>query len=408
MQPLQPNAQSSVDADSHQRDNSSEESSLIQDDFGRQRASGADSIDDQSNMLSRKTSTASECTTVSDYTPENTVTSNFNAASPPTASMMQNALIDSAAASEAAFQVHGEGQPAMSSLEGDNFAAQPASSGQVNVPALKDVEAAPPNDRPPQERKISRFRVSPATITVTNEKPNTLSTDENPLAAAGSALNAALAMAQPVQVQMPAGNFIIQQQGAAGEQVMHHIPANFNAAQIIANAPAVLAANPQLNMNSLAQLKIGLENITHGHMIFSSNANQISPEMMMQQQMEHIPAGFVDANGQIAIAKEYYQQQLAQQQNAMAPIPLDGQHVDHTGRILSQQSSTETMQEQLLVVYEFTFSRCAPTINAVLFQISRLSRQEFAAQLAAHALRSDSNSAAATAADGPARRPAVH
>lgn len=39
--------------------------------------------------LSRKTSTASECTTMSDYTPENTISSSTTS-SPPTISMFQN------------------------------------------------------------------------------------------------------------------------------------------------------------------------------------------------------------------------------------------------------------------------------------------------------------------------------
>lgn len=58
-------------------------------------ATASDSItDDQSSIgqqLSRKTSTASECTTMSDYTPENTISSSTTS-SPPTISMFQNAL----------------------------------------------------------------------------------------------------------------------------------------------------------------------------------------------------------------------------------------------------------------------------------------------------------------------------
>lgn len=42
-----------------------------------------------SRELSRKTSTASECTTMSDYTPENTISSSTTS-SPPTISMFQN------------------------------------------------------------------------------------------------------------------------------------------------------------------------------------------------------------------------------------------------------------------------------------------------------------------------------
>lgn len=376
MQPLQPNANisSNLDSDTHQRDNSSEESSLIQDDFGRHKISGTDSIDDQSNILSRKTSTASECTTVSDYTPENTITS--NAASPPTVAMMQNAMIDSNIGNEQISQPPADNDVSMIDLT----VAQNVRVNQINVPSVKDIEAAPPGDNAQRVRKISRFVVSPATITVTNEKINQMQppTEENATTIAAST--------QQIPIQIQTGNVIIP------ETTMPTIPVNFNAAHLIANAPAMFAANPQLSgeiaqlmstvqaqsgntsitpneilsqsqpateflqqhlkkpldhINTLEQLKIELENITHGHMIFNlPNPNQISPEMLMQQQMEQIPVGMIDSNGQLT--NEYYQQQMAQQQNALAMNPSDV-HVDHATRNLSQQNSLETVQDQALV-----------------------------------------------------------
>lgn len=95
MQPLQTTTANSVpndvDTENAASVNSSEESSVSLvhgTDDGLKQSKVIDLGDDHTHfVISRKTSTASECTTMSDYTPENTITSN-STSSPPTISMM--------------------------------------------------------------------------------------------------------------------------------------------------------------------------------------------------------------------------------------------------------------------------------------------------------------------------------
>lgn len=404
MQPLQPNANaSSNNSDGDNRGNSSEESSLIQDDATKYRYSGIESCDDQGNILSRKTSTASECTTMSDYTPENTITSNSTTSSPPTISVVPNYVggepvtaNNDSNVSNAIEQMNQQQTQQPQSMT-TSFESTPSGDATINATTAvptKDVEAAPPSDR---VRKISRFVVSPAILTVTNEKLNPMAPTEEVPTPPPQNQTSITANTQHQFIQQQAMQQIAQQQQQMQSQPMFE--SHRNVVELsTTQASNILAANPQLSgkiaefmstvqaengtapftnptelltqshtakefiqqqlkkplgpdhINTLEQLKIELENITHGHMAF--NPNQISPEMVMHQQMQQDMQPMIDVGGgQMINVNEYYRQQQQQQiqqqqqQQRLQSIPNE-QYTDQNTRNLSQQNSLENAPDQ--------------------------------------------------------------
>lgn len=382
MQPLQTTALNAANSDVEGENvasvNSSEESvSLVQcTDDGPPKIS--DLGDEHTHfVISRKTSTASECTTMSDYTPENTITSN-STLSPPTISMMQQQQMQ---------QQHLPIRPETIALipveQGVDGGAtdidQSTPTGVesnliVNTTSVtKDVEAASPTNKSSvgsqPVRKISRFLVSPAILTVTNEKlssPQMTPTEEKtieqyPLIMSTPASQPPLAMTHE---QMMAQQMVMEiERQRLGE--------NIN----IMNASEILSVNPQLSgkiaefmssvqaengapfinpaeiltqthtakefiqqqlkkplgpdhINTLEQLKIELEHITHGHMAFNmANVTQLSPEIVLQQQIDQQSQQL--EHQQLEYRQlEQHQQQLEQQlQQQQQIIYANGNHV---------------------------------------------------------------------------------
>lgn len=289
--------------------------------------------------LSRKTSTTSDVySSMSDYTPENTITSSTTS-SPPTISTMQNVLpLDentsselsrpqpqlaqsesvTSASTDNSMATAGQSATSPDALSASESTAATPPSDSLNhqmaqVDSLiKDVEAAIISEKevPRQPyRKISRFRVSPAILTADTHTPVVLpsitptvseliETAELPetiiaqpdLSLSLGAVNDAETLSgipQPnhAVVQSPTAVLTIEQQvqyigsslanqpsaiyvvdPASGEG----LPVDPNNALQQANA----ATTPQTakplgpeHINTLEQLKIGLENITHAHVV---------------------------------------------------------------------------------------------------------------------------------------------
>lgn len=395
-----------------------------------------DVSDDQTvHTLSRKTSTASECTTMSDYTPENTITSSTTS-SPPTTSIFQNVLsadvgglddgmilIDNPtmprsspilpnqfAAVEMSSKIGGmptdreNSNRSQLKIENNNVVSTSPGSAPASVAApLKDLEAATtsPNKTQPA-RKISRFLVSPAILTVTNEKAHISPTEE---------------VSTPTLTQAP-----VQFHTTTTEQVsIEQRQIETNISQMTSTS-SILSVDPKLSgkiaefmssvqsdggtpfinpteilaqtntldakefiqqqlkkplgpdhINTLEQLKIELENITHAHMMtkfFAEsetfnmvNAAHLSPEMILQHQVDandfyqsqgqpiHDPFVFEQNNLQL----QQQQQQLLQSQlNPENSLPFVTEPMTNVNepylhsevKKLSQQSSIENTQEQ--------------------------------------------------------------
>lgn len=362
MQPLQMTAANVASSDAEAENaacgNSSEESvSLVHvTEDGTKQNRIIDFGDEHTHfVISRKTSTASECTTMSDYTPENTITSN-STSSPPTISMMQ----------QQHQQQHMPIRPeALMPTEQhvDNTTEIEQSTPTENEPNLidtttsvtKDVEAASPTNKGEvgnqPVRKISRFLVSPAILTVTNEKlssPQGTPTDEKTID------QHPFGVSTPTLQPPPA---ITHEQLMAQQMVMEIERQRLGENVNLINASEILSVNPQLSgkiaefmssvqaengapfinpaeiltqthtakefiqqqlkkplgpdhINTLEQLKIELEHITHGHMAFNmANVTQLSPEMGLQQQF--------DQQAQQLEHQKLEYQQLEQQQQQL-------------------------------------------------------------------------------------------
>lgn len=347
-------ATSDQDTNSDEYNTSSEQNAddkveLKQDTDDSSKQQHTDSTDEHTvSTLSRKTSTASDVySSMSDYTPENTVTSSTTS-SPPTVSILQNILphdepsdsvqVDSVTTSQTVSPVNVQNPTDTGITNEQSPSAGPASLNANEVPAntnteqssdpsgasepsesinqqmaqvdslLKDAEALGEADKiikPQPIRKISRFLVSPAILSVdaaslpkiqsgnnsvlieaiepsspftpseltlslaaVNET-ETLSTVLPPGHPVANAQNQPMTIEQQVQyigsslANQSVLNYVVDPNG---EGISVYDPNNANLQN---NPVATTPQNPKPlgpeHINTLEQLKIGLENITHAH-----------------------------------------------------------------------------------------------------------------------------------------------
>lgn len=209
--------------------------------------------DDSTESLSRKTSTASEYTSLSDYTPEHTV----NTATPSTSSS----------------------QATVSHLFRPE-AIPPLPIDQEPEPTVVVVEPAPPPVKPVATRKISRFLVSPAIMPV--GELNLDPTSAKSLASAIASASSSAVAYQPVLDMLESGLYNpLEAAGSNGDQAGGGLPVT-TAQDMLDATNVLLAANhnniaprPPDQINTLEQLKIGLENITHAHVVQSQQQQQL-------------------------------------------------------------------------------------------------------------------------------------
>lgn len=403
MQPLQMSSSNSniPDADSRNFD---DVNSLSQsnDEFMKHRTAISDAGDDPSiPALSRKTSTASECTTMSDYTPENTITSSITS-SPPTIPTLHNVLPSDSSTHDTPTILHDRPLDGVSNaiipptnpvstnmatipfIDADTEKAavlQNLATPQVVPNVSKDVEAAPPKtDKAHPVRKISRFLVSPAILTVTNEKsvPHT-PTDEHAPRTPNAMVNAEVpfetiapsnVVNQPNVVnlssELAAASNILNVDPALSGKIAEFITSvnpPFNATEILGQPNSIAAKELQEQLkkqigpdhiNTLEQLKIELENITHAHMITKLLADndiavQLTPEMIMRQHLDQ---------QQLHPGHEQYMLEVAQQQhhqmmhNQMHPGAVHDMSTmseplaEINNQHLLQQANVENMSDQ--------------------------------------------------------------
>lgn len=198
--------------------------------------------DDSIDSLSRKTSTASEYTSLSDYTPEHTV---------------NTATVGSTSSSQAA---------TVSAL----FRADAVPPLPIDTVEPEDVPAPIQPPKSVATRKISRFLVSPAIMTV-----GELNLDPSSAQSLASAIASASASAvayQPVLDMLESGLYNPLDSMNSAEATLPVTTAQdmLDATNVLLAANnSNLAPRPPDQINTLEQLKIGLENITHAHVMQS-------------------------------------------------------------------------------------------------------------------------------------------
>lgn len=210
---------------------------------------------DEHDSASRKTSTASDYTfSSSDYTPENTIVDGMDDQPAPT--------------------------PAQDIVLGPS-AAQPATQSPGDVPTTK-AESPQSEPKTTPQRKISRFYVSPVNLNIPQQQIITMDTNKT-IQVTVETTSETKITTQLDNVGSPAaagatGKDVGENPGISSSGEMSGEFQNANANQ---NVRASSHA-PSEQMNTLEQLKIGLENITHAHVIAAQQQQQ-----QMQQQQGH-------------------------------------------------------------------------------------------------------------------------
>lgn len=193
--------------------------------------------DDSTESLSRKTSTASEYTSLSDYTPEHTVNTPSTSSSQATVSHL--------------------------------FRPEAIAPLPEDTKADPETTVEPP--KPVATRKISRFLVSPAIMPV--GELNLDPTSAKSLASAIASASSSSVAYQPVLDMLESGLYNPLSEAAGSTDP--GLPVT-TAQDMLDATNVLLAANnsniaprPPDQINTLEQLKIGLENITHAHVVQS-------------------------------------------------------------------------------------------------------------------------------------------
>lgn len=203
---------------------------------------------DEHDSASRKTSTASDYTfSSSDYTPENTIVDGMEDQPPPA--------------------------PVQEIVLGQS-AAQPTTQSPADVPPT-NAESPQAEPKTTPQRKISRFYVSPVNLNIPQQQIITMDTNKT-IQVTVETTSETKITTQLDNVASPAAAA-----AAAGKDVGEN-PTNSTSGEMSgefqnANPNQISRASshaPSEQMNTLEQLKIGLENITHAHVIAAQQQQQ--------------------------------------------------------------------------------------------------------------------------------------
>ncbi|KAG4079903.1 hypothetical protein HA402_015034 [Bradysia odoriphaga] len=281
----------SPSSDGHSGSSSLKDIVVLGEDQKGMRDYQTDGNSEELDTISRKTSTASEYTSLSDYTPENTVTRESSV----TTSTLRNDFADECIERSDALSTGEFNRTDESCVI--QMTDKPASGEQDTASTLVNENVRSPDaDVPPAQmqraRKISRFLVTPSVVSIDCDNIDELQHEQQPKPEA-------LFDGQPniihQQLYNEDGTVVnIQQFDASQQQMIYSqnnqqqpglghssdmIDANLMndlRNQTIEQYNATMPNKPlgPESINTLEQLKIGLENITHAHVQTKSKDSQ--------------------------------------------------------------------------------------------------------------------------------------
>lgn len=365
--------------------------------------------------LSRKTSTTSDVySSMSDYTPENTITSSTTS-SPPTISMLQNVLpldessdanqtnqasvIQNEGTAAGIENIATQGTTAAEYPNTESAAADSLNRQMAQVDSLiKDVEAAIISDKvikPQPIRKISRFLVSPAILSTDPVVPPKLqpilgeSSEPQPAKFTPSDLSLTLDAVNEAETlsSIPQPNHPVVQSPTAIltiDQQVQYIGSS------LANQPSAIyvvdsssgeglsvdpnntlqqansATTPQNSkplgpehINTLEQLKIGLENITHAHVTTKpkeTSAQELPMNSANMPQYVQGPGGQIQQLDMTGTAAGVLQTSMMQQNSAQTNFIYSTRRAsdDATGSDAHISSFSDQCQQQQQMMYQLS------------------------------------------------------
>ncbi|XP_061391221.1 serine/threonine-protein kinase Wnk-like [Musca vetustissima] len=261
-----------------------------------------------SDSASRKTSTASEYTTItSDYSPENTITP--NSVFPPRnqyVDFLQNEYPNVNIIKDSLQDIKKEDLGNISSDECTTENSSPPYDFRGSIPNTANT----PENSMKAGRKISRFFVNPVVLPNSNSTTAATTTNSEDSNSLGESKNA-------TQIEQQGG-------GGGGSSKSAAVPLYVTPSGEEASNAVMAATNGNTN-HSLEQLKIELENITHAQAFASAIVASINNEHQQQQQPQQ----------QVTTQLTPLLQQQQQQQ-----LHVQGDDDTPTGPLSSTRSST--------------------------------------------------------------------